>query len=112
MKKTTTKATKTIKATTAKKTAAKSKAKKVMSEKEFLALPENKGKKFSFVPATSGKVTLTENTAVRIWDALNEAALACPSKAWKTHTKKLMERLEKALKDAGLGVPMSDHGHA
>lgn len=104
MKKTTTKATKTTKATTAKK--------KVMSEKEFLALPENKGKKFSFVPATSGKVTLTENTAVRIWDALNEAALACPSKAWKTQTKKLMERLEKALKDAGLGVPQSSHGHA
>ena len=104
MKKTNTKATKNTKATTVKK--------KVMSEKEFLALPENKGKKFSFVPATSGKVTLTENTAVRIWDALNEAALACPSKAWKTQTKKLMERLEKALKDAGLGVPQSSHGHA
>ena len=105
MKKTTTKTTtKTTKATTAKK--------KVMSEKEFLALPENKGKKFSFVPATSGNVTLKENTAIRIWDALNEAALACPSKAWKTQTKKLMERLEKALKDAGLGVPKSSHGHA
>ena len=58
------------------------------------------------------KIEISEVVAVKIWDALNEAALNSPSKAYRTNTKRLMKSYEKGLDKAGLWSIKSDHGHA
>ena len=63
----------------------------------------------------SGKaksVQIHETTAVKVWDALNEAALNVPSKTLAAKVKKLQKEYESAFAKAGLGIPKSSHGHA
>lgn len=57
-------------------------------------------------------VQLHETTAVKVWDALNEAALNVPSKTLAAKVKKIQKDFESALEKAGLGIPKSSHGHA
>ena len=57
-------------------------------------------------------VQIHETTAVKVWDALNEAALNVQSKTLAAKVKKLQKEYESALAKAGLGIPKSSHGHA
>lgn len=57
------------------------------------------------------QVKITENLAVRIWDALNETGLNTKG-AFKCSVVALRNRLETAMAKAGLGVPKSDNGRA
>lgn len=57
-------------------------------------------------------VTISDDLAVLIWDHLNEVALNCKSGDFRRIVIKSRNRLEKAMKKAGLGVPKSSHGRA
>ena len=57
-------------------------------------------------------VCLTPNAAVLIWDHLNETALNIKQGGFRRAILKSRKRLEKAMKEAGLGVPKSDNGRA
>lgn len=57
-------------------------------------------------------VTIGDDLAVLIWDHLNEVALNCESVDFRRTVIKSRNRLEKAMKKAGIGVPKSSHGRA
>lgn len=58
------------------------------------------------------QVTISDDLAVLIWDLLNEVALNCKSGDFHRIVIKSRNRLEKAMKKAGLGVPKSSNGRA
>lgn len=57
-------------------------------------------------------VPISDDLAVLIWDHLNEVALNCKSGEFRSTVLKSRNRLEKAMKKAGLGVPKSSNGRA
>lgn len=57
-------------------------------------------------------IRISDNLAVIVWDHLNEIALNIEKGGFRRAVLKTRDRLEKAMKRCGVGVPKSDNGRA